>query len=93
MNIKAVVFDMDGVIFDSEAKVLESWLVVAEKHGIQDIEKLFRRCLGTTYAETRRLALEFYGEDFPYDDCQPRRRAYSYADHGPAPETGRCAGY
>ncbi len=67
-TIKAVVFDMDGVIFDSEAKVLESWLVVAEKHDIQDIEKLFRRCLGTTYAETRRLALEFYGEDFPYDE-------------------------
>lgn len=68
MDIKAVVFDMDGVIFDSEAKVLESWLVVAEKYGIKDIEKLFRRCLGTTYAETRRLALEFYGEEFPYDE-------------------------
>ena len=68
MKIQAVVFDMDGVIFDSEAKVLECWLVVAEKYGIRDIETLFRRCLGTTYAETRRLAIEFYGEDFPYDE-------------------------
>ena len=31
---KAVIFDMDGVIFDSEVKVVECWKVVAEKYGI-----------------------------------------------------------
>ena len=67
-NFEAVVFDMDGVIFDSEAKVVECWIETAEKHNIKDIETLCRMCLGTNSAETRRIALEFYGEDFPYDE-------------------------
>ncbi len=66
--IEAVIFDMDGVIFDSESKVTECWIETAEKHGIKDIETLCRMCLGINAAETRRIALEFYGEDFPYDE-------------------------
>ena len=36
-KMKAVVFDMDGVIFDSETLVIQMWKVVAEKYGIEDI--------------------------------------------------------
>ncbi len=67
-KLQAVVFDMDGVIFDSERKVVECWVETADKYGIKDIERLCRMCLGTNSAETRRIALEFYGEDFPYDE-------------------------
>ena len=35
---EAVVFDMDGVIFDSEALVIKTWEAVAEKHGFSDVE-------------------------------------------------------
>lgn len=74
-ELKAVVFDMDGVIFDSERKVVECWKVVAEKYGIKDIEKLCRMCLGTNSAETKRIALEFYGGDFPYDEYKSEASA------------------
>ena len=33
-QIQAVLFDMDGVIFDSEIKVIECWKDIAEKYGI-----------------------------------------------------------
>ena len=41
-GINTVIFDMDGVIFDSEILVLSSWKEVAGRHGIQDVEKVRR---------------------------------------------------
>ena len=36
--MQAVIFDMDGVIFDSEAKGIECWKEVARRYGIHNIE-------------------------------------------------------
>lgn len=67
MKYKAVIFDMDGVIFDSERLVLEGWKEIAAKHGIPRIEEVYYRCIGVNAAVTREIFREFYGEDFPYD--------------------------
>jgi len=63
----AVIFDMDGVIFDSERAVYNCWLEVAKRHGVKDLESAYFRTIGTTKAATRELYLDFYGQDFPYD--------------------------
>ena len=44
-GINTVIFDMDGVIFDSEILVLSSWKEVAGRHGIQYVEKVCHECL------------------------------------------------
>lgn len=64
----AVVFDMDGVIFDSERLVLECWAEVAEKYGIPEMEPVCLKCTGLTVAASRTLMKEHYGQDFPYDE-------------------------
>lgn len=65
---KAVVFDMDGVIFDSERAVMQCWKEVASRHNIPDIEKAILACTGTTMVRTREIMLNLYGTDFPYDE-------------------------
>jgi len=64
----AVVFDMDGVIFDSERAVMQCWKEVASRHNIPDIEKAILACTGTTMVRTREIMLDLYGADFPYDE-------------------------
>ena len=70
---KAVIFDMDGVIFDSEKCIIDCWKVIAEKYNIPNIEPVLHRCLGVTYEEAKRIFLEHYGADFPYDEWKKER--------------------
>ena len=65
--IKAVVFDMDGVIFDSEALVIETWEEVAKRHSFSNVEKVCHACLGTNAQATKEIFLDHYGKDFPYE--------------------------
>lgn len=65
--MKAVIFDMDGVIIDSEWLVVDCWKAVARKYKIPDIEKLCRKCLGLNRDATIKVFLEHYGSDFPYE--------------------------
>ena len=66
-RISAVIFDMDGVIFDSERPVLAGWQEIARKYDIPDIEKPYYKCIGVNSVKTREIFLDFYGSSFPYD--------------------------
>lgn len=66
----AVVFDMDGVIFDSERATFNCWVELAAKYGIPDIEIPYRDCIGVNAARTREICLAYYGQDFPYEQYQ-----------------------
>ena len=65
-EFSAVLFDMDGVIFDTEKVVVACWQEVAKKYGIPHIEDTCRKCLGLNQEATVRIFLDTYGEDFPY---------------------------
>ena len=67
MQYQAVVFDMDGVIFDTERLVIEFWKEVAKKHNIPNVEHTCIQCLGTNRVRTREIFLENYSADFPFD--------------------------
>lgn len=68
MKYKAVIFDMDGVIFDSERLILEAWKQTAKKYGIEHIEEVLFQCIGVNSVITKEIFLKSYGRDFPYDE-------------------------
>lgn len=79
--MKAVLFDMDGVIFDSERAVRGVWLEIADELGLRDIGAVFVRCVGVTKQRTREILSEAYpGLDF--DDFDGRVRARFRARYG-----------
>ncbi len=65
--MKAVIFDMDGVIFDSERATYLCWKKVAEEHGLLNMDEVYRKCIGVTVEVTERICKEAYGEDFEYE--------------------------
>ena len=84
---KAVVFDMDGVIFDSEKLIIDIWVELGKEHNIPGIEETVHKCLGVNAAGTKEIFREAYGEDFPYDEytAEKSRRFHAMADGGELP--------
>ncbi len=83
----AVVFDMDGVIFDSERGMMGCWLELAGEYGIRDMEKTYLACIGSNGARTKRIVRDAYGEDFPFDAFaqEASRRYHERFDGGRLP--------
>ena len=65
---EAVIFDMDGVIFDSERMYMECCRQAAKVYGAENIENVVMACIGVNTENTLRIFRQAYGEDFPLDD-------------------------
>ena len=58
-----VIFDMDGVLFDTETIALECWGAAATKLGLSGWRELYPQCIGITQPKTRALWVEAWGEE------------------------------
>ena len=72
---KAVVFDMDGVIFDSEQLVISCSEEIAAQYQITNIREACIECLGINATVTKMKMQERYGESFPYDEYKAKMSA------------------
>jgi len=62
MRYEAVIFDMDGVIFDTERVSRAGWCETAEKYGLDDMYNEFLNIIGTNSRYSRAYLLKRYGE-------------------------------
>ena len=67
-EIQAVVFDMDGLMFDSERYVQKSWDIAGERLGYGPLGHNIVNTLGTNLTNRKKYFLEHYGNDFPFDE-------------------------
>lgn len=65
---KAVVFDLDGTLIDSEALVLESYMAAADQHRIPFTHDQFLSLVGKSRDISHGLMQQYFGADFPLID-------------------------
>lgn len=75
---KTVIFDLDGVIFDSEQVVRQGWRYGAEQLQLGDVDHLFLQCVGTNHIFTERLLQEQFGPQFSYEEFRKYTREFFY---------------
>lgn len=73
---RAVVFDLDGTLIDSEALVKEAHFAACGEMGVVMTEAQFLALVGM-HREANDLQLKsYYGDDFPLEDFITRTRAH-----------------
>ena len=76
--IKAVVFDMDGIMFDTEKVCQMSWDAVGEQMGIGKAGYMVFKTLGMTAEAAIKVLQNEFGNDFDAREFKQRGREYSY---------------
>lgn len=64
--IKGAVFDMDGLMFDTEKLVYRAWQRVMDSNGYDYDFEIYKKTVGRRTAETRKFYEELYGGEFDY---------------------------
>lgn len=78
--MNTVVFDMDGVLFDTERLCQDSWLAIAEEDGLPGMREIFPRCIGLNANDSRQIVMGAYGKNFDYGGFRQRASEWFW-DH------------
>lgn len=72
--IDGFIFDMDGILFDTERLFNECFSQALSEYGIEDTSYFLDACMGRSSVESKKLCMEKLPADFPYDEMQQKLR-------------------
>ena len=64
---RALVFDMDGLLLDTERIALDTFDLACRAHGVVVDKEIYYLCIGSNGAGTREILQRALGPDFPYE--------------------------
>lgn len=86
----AVIFDMDGLLFDTEALWQEALLSAAAERGHEIPDEVFNKSIGVRRSQCGELFAAHFGPDFLFEDFHGswRRHFWLIAENRPAMKPG-----
>ncbi|WP_299029434.1 HAD family phosphatase [uncultured Thermanaerothrix sp.] len=76
MTVKALLFDLDGLLVDSEPLSRRSWSEVIAQLGYTLSEDVFLQMIGRSESEVRTLFERVFGPDFPFEQATRLRQVH-----------------
>ena len=73
---KAIIFDMDGLMIDTERLALKAWQLAGADFGFPISDDIFITMVGRNRWDSDRTLVEVFGSDFPVDAVRKRYRTY-----------------
>ena len=67
VKYKAVIFDMDGLLLDTESMFLAAFMKTCEQSGLEFDMSLFKRIIGTNSVKTKEILINGFDYNFNYD--------------------------
>jgi HAD superfamily hydrolase (TIGR01509 family) len=74
LNLKAVIFDMDGLMFDSERIAQGTWQQAAGEHGFDFPAEIYLGIVGLSYPDVEHYTRGVFGADFPLESIYARKQ-------------------
>ncbi|MGA0599878.1 HAD family hydrolase [Caulobacter sp. KR2-114] len=82
--IRAVVFDMDGLLLDTEVRYKDVILAAAAERGAPLPVEVFNRMIGTPLSHSLQVLAEFYGPDYDgealFEDATERFKVMTHGE-------------
>lgn len=85
MKLKLIIFDMDGLMYDTEPLGLECLIKAAKKYGYVIDEEFGLSSIGMNANDYRKMVKEKFGNNYPYEQIsqESRKTRMSYLkEHG-----------
>ncbi|MBN2532785.1 MAG: HAD family phosphatase [Spirochaetales bacterium] len=77
MSYHAVIFDMDGLMFDTERLSYAMWEKAGKEKGYSIPESVFSEITGCNVTETEKILKGRLGQNFPYHELRTIRLIYT----------------
>jgi HAD superfamily hydrolase (TIGR01509 family) len=72
----AFIFDMDGLMLDTEHRTNQAWQRAAADFGYDFTDEMIRECVGYSLVMSEFLQKKFFGEDYPFQKIRDQKVIY-----------------